>query len=314
MKLAAKIVVSLTLIFLLVRNMNLDGVASTINDADVSLLFAALCFYLCATIFELLKLYSLLFPTIRFVQIFKMVYVGLYFNNLLPTNVGGDAYKVFALQKAIPFDRALALTLFDRLFGLMTLVFWFIVYLVVFPNFINLTQENISIAPNTKTALLAVGFIVALIGCTLVLVPKTRQVIVFRFAKKIAVLLLVFKTLSRTRYALQFLLSTCYHLSRLFAFYFLIYSFGGNINWFDIVPVLALIAISSMLPISFGGLGIREGVMVSTLLVVGVDYDVAISVAAANLLVLWSKSAVGLCVFITCGTKKGFEKQQHEDR
>ena len=99
---------------------------------------------------------------------------------------------------------------------------------------------------------------------------------------------------------------------RLFAFYFLLYGFGGDISWFNIVPILALIAISSMLPISFGGLGIREGVMVSTLLVVGIDYDVAISVAAANLLVLWSKSAVGLCIFITCGTKKEFIEQQED--
>ena len=299
MKVFIKLLISLGLVFLLVRTIDFETLLPVFSDANVKLLSLVACAYVSASVFEILKLYVLVVKRISFLKTIKLVYIGLFFNNLLPTNIGGDSYKIFLLQKGMGLNKSLAIVLFDRVFGITTLLFWFAVYLLFQPHFLTLVHEKISFPNHLNIMVVCVAVLVVSIAVLLIVSNKFKTVFYNKIYKHIAEILSVYRTFSRTKLFVQFALASAYHLSRLFAFTLLVLAFHGSIVWYNIIPVLSLVAIVSILPISFGGLGLREGTIVVALVIVGVDYEVAISVAAVNLFVLWFKSAIGLAIFTT---------------
>jgi uncharacterized protein (TIRG00374 family) len=56
---------------------------------------------------------------------FKLTMVGLFYNNFLPGGVGGDILKVYYVKKncELPISKGIAVTFFDRVLGLLGLVF-----------------------------------------------------------------------------------------------------------------------------------------------------------------------------------------------
>jgi uncharacterized membrane protein YbhN (UPF0104 family) len=66
-------------------------------------------------------------------------------------------------------------------------------------------------------------------------------------------------------------------------------------SYFAVVP-LALMAAG--LPISLGGLGVREGVLVGLLVFMGADRQTALAVAVLFLMVVWTSVLPGLLLFL----------------
>ena len=62
------------------------------------------------------------------------------------------------------------------------------------------------------------------------------------------------------------------------------------ITFFALIPIVVL---ASNLPISLGGLGVREGVLVALLVVVGVDEQQAISLSLLYLFINWIATLPG---------------------
>jgi len=68
---------------------------------------------------------------------------------------------------------------------------------------------------------------------------------------------------------------------------------GVDLPVFQFVVVLILVSLVASLPISLGGLGAREGAMMSLLLPLGVEPASVLALSMAYLLVLWSCSLPG---------------------
>jgi hypothetical protein len=68
---------------------------------------------------------------------------------------------------------------------------------------------------------------------------------------------------------------------------------GVHLPVFQLMVVMMLVSLVSSLPISLGGLGAREGAMMSLLLPLGVDAPSVLALSVAYLLVLWSCSLPG---------------------
>jgi uncharacterized protein (TIRG00374 family) len=99
----------------------------------------------------------------------------------------------------------------------------------------------------------------------------------------------------------QLVLTFGFHALRITAIYFLVLCVGGVIAWHQIIFIVSVVAFVSLLPVSIGGLGLREGALAGGLVFMGVDPNAAIAVALFNLLVVWLKAAIGGVLLLSGG-------------
>ncbi len=304
MKSAAKIIFSFGIIFLLLKNVDTESIYSIFVHSDKTMISIALGFYLLASIFEVIRLHSLVPKLLSFFSTIKIVYISLLFNNLLPLSIGGYAYKVYILKKIVDTKTSIAIVIFEKVFGIATITLCFIIYLFLKPVFLTTIQESISAHVNTKRAMIfsVLFFTTFLISIGLLSNIKHRRFL-NRLLKSTHEVLLVFKSYCKLHFLRQFVLAFAYHSCRLFAIFYLVKSFSANTDWINIIPVISLLAFTSLIPLTIGGLGLREGTFVGGLMLIGIDYDVAMSVAAVNLCVIYFKSCIGMIIFLL--SKKG---------
>lgn len=120
-----KVVVSLGLIGFLVWKISPGKIAANLKNVNPYWLVAGAGLFSLSSVLGALQWYILLKESemrISFLTAVRFYFVGLFFNNFLPANVGGDAFKIFDVSKRgyDPF-RVFAITLLDRIFGILGL-------------------------------------------------------------------------------------------------------------------------------------------------------------------------------------------------
>jgi len=132
-----KVAVSGLLMFIVLRRISLEELRGVVVNMDGSLLLAAFLCFLCSNILGSFQWYQLLIASgvkLGFPQTFRFYFVGLFFNNFLPANIGGDAVKVYDVSRfGSSVYQVIAVTLLDRLlgiFGLCLLATLAVVYLL----------------------------------------------------------------------------------------------------------------------------------------------------------------------------------------
>jgi uncharacterized protein (TIRG00374 family) len=243
-----------------------------------------------------------------FQQIAPSYYLGVFFNNLLPTSMGGDVVRTVHLKMRGLSTRVLVgSAMIDRIIGLSTVVVMGTVSIMFSPD-IRLSVGN--------RALLLLLVVAAFSFLWLALTPT--------FLKLIEKLVLRYHH-TRIRKALLDVIVLCYSYKSAKNIIFLafgitlvmqslvimIYYYLGTavgiqlplITYFAIIPVVFLAA---SIPVSIGGLGIREGVLVGLLLSANIDIQHAIALSLLYLLVLWLSSLPGAIVLLF-----GKKQEQH---
>ncbi len=237
--------------------------------------------------------------TIPYILIKPVYYVGLFFNQLLPTGIGGDAVRTYSLYKQ-GFDlRALAgSAIIDRLFGFFTVVCIGIIGILL-NNFLFRDYD----------LLLPVGIIGFLVitGFSLTFWSRSYKLIQY--------LLSHFKRFSIVKFGID-IHELCHSYSRSPQLLLSVFAISIFISVIDIfvfislgymlqlkVPIMAYLAIipitllATIVPVSLGGLGVREGVLVLLLLSAGADKQSAISLTILYLPVLWISVLPGVFFF-----------------
>ncbi len=195
-----------------------------------------------------------------FFKVLSIYYVGLFFNNFLVSYIGGDAVRIYDIRKLSgDSSKAISTVVFDRFIGF--------VLLTSFALFGALFWQDML---QSQTVLLSVMLIFASwLFFFLILFNE-------RFARKVGFLLKYFlpekinvrlkeiysnlnsfKDSKRTLICI-FFISLCVQFLRIFVHYLAALSVGlhGQLKYFFIfIPIIALLV---SLPISIGGIGIRE--------------------------------------------------------
>ncbi len=121
-----KVVISLGLIGLLLSQVNLNQVLTIIARANLGLLLLGLTLYVGAMAANGLKWYVLLRAQgirLALTDVLVYTFVGFFFNNLLPTSVGGDLARFATLARDTDRRAESALSVvMDRLVGLFTYI------------------------------------------------------------------------------------------------------------------------------------------------------------------------------------------------
>jgi len=169
--------------------------------------------------------------TLRYPFALALYYVGMFYNTLLPGGVGGDGYKVYYLKKHADFPslEAVRIMLAERANGLLALLL--IVYALLPFTPILEQYESASIW-------LLVAVVVTLAGYF----SAGRKVTGEKISDSLKALLLSFGI----------------QLTILGSAITLFFGMGMGSQWVSYSLLFMLSAIASIMPISVGGVGIRE--------------------------------------------------------
>lgn len=120
-----KIAVSAALMAFLLQKISLAELEALVRGMDRVLLASAVAVFFASNVAGWLQWHILLRASgvsVRRGATFRFYFVGLFFNNFLPANIGGDVVKVYDVTKmgTDPYQ-VIAVTLLDRLLGVFSL-------------------------------------------------------------------------------------------------------------------------------------------------------------------------------------------------
>ncbi len=120
-----KIAVSAGLMVFLLHKIPSHEIMALARRADRGLLLAATALFMVSNVLGWFQWHALLRSSgvnLPGPQTFRFYFVGLFFNNFLPANIGGDAVKVYDLtREGESAYQMIAVTLLDRLLGVFSL-------------------------------------------------------------------------------------------------------------------------------------------------------------------------------------------------
>jgi uncharacterized protein (TIRG00374 family) len=258
-----KIAVTLVLLFWVISKYEV----SNLLKADFGMMALAVGIFILSNFLgafqwqKLLHGQDIAFPYSRAANLY---FIGLFFNNFLPSSLGGDVVKIYSVSRVEKRGReGLAATFVDRFAGLFLLSLFALGAS---------TWLLVTVGQSVKQDILVY---IAIVFVIFILVTA------FLFSRRIGrlvyeVLLAPFNPLGlkdkfrkgheffhtyRHQYRLAgevFILSLAIQLARVGVHYFCALSIGFDIDFIYFLLFVPIIAMAAVIPISFGGLGVRE--------------------------------------------------------
>lgn len=230
-------------------------------------------------------------PDVNFKEAVSLTFIGVFFNNFLPTSIGGDLVKAYYLSHKT-CDRMGSFTsvLVDRLIGLLTMIFMASAALLFIQS--SLIGDDIRRALYVVTA---VALVVVLLIVNKTFAKSLSWVLAF--AKPMTVKLKdAYYTVHRYKHnkrlmAKSLAISVVSQLLSYISFGLVAFSIGASISPIDALLRIPLVSLMSMLP-SLNGLGLREG---ATIVLFGpmIGKENAFAVSILWILVLLMSSVLG---------------------
>jgi uncharacterized protein (TIRG00374 family) len=269
------------------------GIGATLGKTNRALFFAAILLFVCNVGFLALRLH-LLFTgeglRFSFGKIVQLSFVSYFFNNFMPTAVGGDVVKVYyAARETREGAKSFVSVFMDRFIGLSTYVFIATVMLFILWN-------DIDIAIKRIVLMCALFGIIAYIVILNARVARFVLAVLSRFklwnvGQRLSK---IYRTVHGYRSKKRIIAAAvAVSLVIQFCYFCVIYLLGTSLDaglfFGSVCLLMPIVTIASMVP-SLGGLGAREGAIVALFgTVIGNDNAFAIS-----LLLLTNLLTVGL--------------------
>lgn len=302
---AAKILVSGGLIWWLLRSADLATIGHTVASADRRILLVAFLvffigYFITAARWKLLLHTQGVASRIWFlVQSFA---IAVFFNNFLPSTVGGDVYRMYdSWRLGAGKTRAVSVVLVDRIFGLFALLCYALAASLFVPEvarrlpglqlFILLAMAGIMVI-----AWLAFGG-----GHHLLRRVQELEHPLFRLPLKIVNRIAAGFELFRGRRdvllkALGF--SFLLQLNVVFHYWLITAALGLEVPFHAMFLVVPLALLLMMLPVSINGIGLRETVFVFLLGLFAVSREQAIAFAWISFGMILAQGVIGGIVFM----------------
>ncbi len=296
-----KITVSLGLIVYLFTRIDLAQVGHALKSASYWYLLPAALLFLAAMSNAGLKWYILLRAQgiyVPFRAVLSYTYVGFFFNNFLPANVGGDLMRGYGLARYTEHAAEAAVSVVvDRIVGLMAFMSSAVVAALVAVFVMH--QENlqgVEVAAIVGLAVIAAGFAV-------ILSRRVRAQVERLFTwKLLAPFAPIYGRLSAALNAYRYsysplALAFCTSLLTLvltnFTDYLIVQSLGGGIPLIYIFLFNPIIAFVLLVPISVGGLGVTQAIYPFFYGLVGVPGSLAFTLSLLKQLIIYVTSLLG---------------------
>ena len=264
-----KITLTLLALYFVFSNVNFLKVNTIILTSNIYYLLLSFLFFNISLILGSFRL-NLYFRHIG-VQIsehnaLKLYYIGLFYNLFLPGGIGGDGYKIYLLKKThdSKVSTLILATLLDRLSGLIPLLFF---AGLLFLNSDFYTQYN------WLDWLVIIGVIT--------IFPLFYITNFFLFKSYLSI------------FPKSTFIGSLVQLLQLLSAFFLIYAIGSEEHLIIFLTLFLLSSVIAVLPISIGGVGMRELTFLYGLSLLGLQADEGIAFSILFFLITAFSSFVG---------------------
>jgi uncharacterized membrane protein YbhN (UPF0104 family) len=242
-----------------------------------------------------LRLQVLLQPHgIGFGQALRLTLASGFFNLLLPTGFGGDAYRAMRLARAAGgWAPTIGLLVLERGIGAIALLAPALACLVLAraePQLAASWPEGLSGTALAPWVMAAIG--AALAALAWMLITPHRRIACIR-DDVVASL----RGLTLASLAWMLALSLAFHALRVLGTLAFLEAVGHSVALGGLVVAMAMTQLASLVPVSVGALGVREGALVFGLAAYGVPEAAALTVALLGRLVVVSLGLLGALAF-----------------
>ena len=297
--------IAITLIAVIVSRVNLDDVWSAFARADKWLITGAFLLYfigLCVIASRWKLLLSVQGVTASLFTLIKSMIVAVFFNNFLPSTVGGDAMRAYDTWKmGGGKTQSVSIVLIDRLLGIFTLFIFALLALLS-------TSIEVSFIPDVKLWIL-VAVVAGFAGIFILFFKagvishylhqhdQSRPNMFIRFLEKIFDVFAVYNGKPGVLFT-ALMLSVLLQLNVIFHYYLLALSLGIDVplqSMFIIIPVAIVVM---MIPVSINAIGIREAIFVTMFGLYGVSNADALAFAWMSFVLITILGVIGGIVFM----------------
>ncbi|MDZ4805793.1 MAG: lysylphosphatidylglycerol synthase transmembrane domain-containing protein [Candidatus Eisenbacteria bacterium] len=301
--LTAKIVLSVVLMAWALSRVQLDHVRERVGSIDIGWLVAAALMFALSNVLGaaqwgwLLRLSGAGLP---FRRVLSFYWVGLFFSNLLPANVGGDVIRVVDVSRSTGSRRAaVGATLLDRLLGFVAIALLALLALPLLPRgTVGPWLFGVVLAFSAATLFLSLTIFVR--GLFAPLERLFGGIRVFDIGRRLTAVADELHAYRRHPASLLqlFSLAVLVQVMRIGVHLMMAKSLGIRLSpvyFFVIVPILAIVVV---LPISVAGLGVRESAAVGLFGHVGLSPSDAVAHQLATFLICLAINMIGGILFV----------------
>lgn len=267
--LVLKVLLSSLCIYYVVTKIDVAALGLVLSRANVYYVILAIIFFVVSKViasFRLNRFFQQIDVILSELENGKLYALGMFYNLFLPGGIGGDAYKVYYLQQHHNQSLKLptAAVLLDRLSGVLALALLALALATV-------SNQSFFVG-STYLFLVAMPLIYVIYEW---LLPK---------------LFPSFKKWDVRAHALALLVQ----LSQVIAVWFLLLALGQKEQEVLYLLVFLISSLAAVLPISIGGIGIREFVFLQAAYFFTMDVSVSLSVSILFFLITAMVSLAGL--------------------
>ncbi|HEC29233.1 MAG TPA: flippase-like domain-containing protein [Gammaproteobacteria bacterium] len=300
-----KVLIALVLIGIILSKVNLDDVWLAFSRANKWLILSAFFLYfvgLCIVAARWKLLLAVQGVTASFPTLVKSMIVAVFFNNFLPSTIGGDAMRAYDTWKmGGGKTQSVSIIFIDRLLGIFTLFMFALLALL-------LTSHNVFFFPDFKLWVLLAVFVgiaaiyilffkASVISRYLHSGNQENVVTLKRIMRKVFDVFAVYNG-KHGVLSITLMLSVLLQLNVIFHYYLLALSLSIDIPlsaMFIIIPVAIVVM---MIPVSINAIGVRELVFVALFSLYGVSSADALAFSWMSFILITLLGVFGGVVFM----------------
>ncbi|MBL6933584.1 MAG: flippase-like domain-containing protein [Rhodospirillales bacterium] len=276
--LALKFIVSGGLIWMLIDGVDLGAARDRIMSADLKILGLVLIVSLLQVGICVVRWRAVLVAidaVLSFLDGLRLYFIGFFFNQALPSSVGGDAVRVYrAYKEGLSLGCAINGVMLERIATVLGLI---LLVVIATPFFIDRVGADEAAWIVPSVSVLGVGGLVGLLVLMFLdRVPSSLGH--WRIVRGMALLAADARRVFLSPYnafrALGWSLTG--HVNVALATYLLGLSIGLDITWLDCMVLMPPVLLVMTLPISIAGWGVREQAMVTAFALIGVPGEGAL--------------------------------------
>jgi uncharacterized membrane protein YbhN (UPF0104 family) len=289
-----KLIIAAAVMIMLLKWVNISELLTAFSSANIYCISFALFLLipnLYVQFFKWRYLVRLLKPEVSNQETFNSLLAGFTFGFVTPGRLGEFGRAFFI--KDCPWVKVLGMAFMDKLFSLAVVTFWGAIGLMFFVGRQLYIYTLVPIIIFTMITLIVIYYI--LLRPEIIRSFLYSLNIILPFRDKIKALMSSLDNFHRKQSLNLLLLSVCFYFIFFFQFYILVCSFQPAPILQSFLAISSVMIVKSMLPISFGDLGIRESAAIFFLGKIGLleatAFNASILLFVINLLI---PSIIGL--------------------
>lgn len=295
-----KVVIAIVLLFILITRLDTKQMIYSLTQANISLLLLATVIFLARNIFAAIRWQLLLaIKGIKHSLILLTRYylIGAFFSLFLPSAVGGDIVRAYySTRESSNVIINITAVIVERIIGLIAILSFALGALVLSTRLFN--NEIINWVSLIGVMLLISTYVLFFIDLDFLQRYKLSKLKLVKGLLSYIVTIQQYKHQPRVLLS-AFGISILYQLLAVLSYYISSLAIGETLGFNIFLIVFAITSVLSMVPVSLGGIGVREGSMTFLLIMVGVNKDSAGLISLIGLFFFLIQGVVGVIAFLS---------------